>query len=314
MSIIETLAAAGVGVLCGGPGAEREVSLMSGERAHNALLAAGVPNRKIEVPAHGYTEFLEQLPLGLAVMMLHGVWGEDGGAQAILERRNIPFTGADSRASALAMDKNGSKIRFVEEGIPTPRWVVAGSADEAIEAARREELQLPFFVKPNYRGSSVGAGRVDRFDQLEQAARYSLKEDSLVIVEEMVIGREITIGWLDGKALPSIEMQAAGEFYDYEAKYLSDATRYQCPADLEPSVAKELSALAERVAASIGVRDSSRIDFILGDEGPMVLEINTIPGFTSHSLLPMAAAAAGMGVEQLTVHLATMAAKRAGLV
>jgi D-alanine-D-alanine ligase and related ATP-grasp enzymes len=286
---------------------------MSGEQAHRALLRAGVPNAKIEVPAVGYAEFAEALPLSLAVLMLHGEWGEDGGVQGILERRNIPFTGSGARASGLAMDKNGCKKIFAEEGIPTPRWCVAGTVAEAGRAVRRSELRFPLFVKPNYRGSSVGAGRVDGFDGLDAAVRKALSEDSLAIIEEMVVGRELTIGWLDGGSLPIVEMCASGAFYDYDAKYLSNETRYSCPAELEAGMARRIGELAEKVALCIGVRDVARVDVLLGGDGPMVLEVNTLPGYTTHSLLPMAAACAGMSIEALTMKLAGMAAARAGI-
>ncbi len=313
MSISKKLEKIGVAVLCGGPGAERDVSLNSGEVIHHAITRAGLPNKKVIIPAEGYDAFLENLDCGLAVMMLHGFWGEDGAAQAILERRGIPFTGSDSRVSALAMDKSACKKLFVQNGIPTPRWITADSVGAAAAGVERERLRYPLFVKPNYRGSSVGVGRVDAPADLAKAVEVSLAEDTLALVEEMVVGRELTIPWLDGRVLPIIEMKAAGVFYDYEAKYLSSETRYTCPAELEPDVTREIQDIAGRVAELVGVRDSSRVDVMLGEGGPRVLEINTLPGCTSHSLLPMAAAAVGIEIEQFGLRLVEMAAGRAGI-
>lgn len=316
MSIAEALRAKGarIAVLCGGPGGEREVSLASGENVHKALLRSGLDNNLTVVPAENPANCLENLDCHIAIMMLHGEFGEDGKAQAILERRGIAYTGSDPEACALSMDKNASKLLFVENNIPTARWIVAGSSDEAVEKVAKAKLPYPLFVKPNDRGSSVGVGKVESPDALAGAVAATLSESGLALVEEMVVGRELTVGWLAGKTLPIVEMLADGVFYDYRAKYISDATRYICPAELPPGLAASIAEYALSVANCLGVRDLSRIDVILDRNGPMVLESNALPGFTSHSLLPMAAAACGISIERLCLDLVAMAAGRAGMV
>lgn len=316
MTEIEQLQAAGltVAVLCGGPGGEREVSLASGDNVHQALLRAGLDNRLVVVPEERPEDCFEALDCRVAVMMLHGEFGEDGKAQTILEKRGIAYTGSDARACALSMDKDASKKLFVEQGIPTARWAVTDDAVTARDAVRGAGLSYPLFVKPNDRGSSVGVGKVESPDDLTAMVAETLKQSGLAIMEEMIEGRELTVGWLNGAILPAVELIADGVFYDYRAKYLSDDTRYICPADLAPSMAGEIADHARAVADCLAVRDLARIDIMLGENGPQVLEANALPGFTSHSLLPMAAKAAGMGMEQLCLELVAMAARRAGIV
>ena len=253
---------------------------------------------------------MERLDCDLALLMLHGEFGEDGTVQAILERRGIAYTGSDAPTSARAMNKDACKRLFVENGIPTPRWVAVDDPDRACDSVLSGGLRLPFFVKPNCRGSSVGVGRVDTLEQLPDAVTEALNQDSLALVEEMVAGRELTVGWLDGRVLPTVELVADGTFYDYRAKYVSEATRYICPADLEPETHKNIDRYVQAVADIIGVRDVSRVDVMLGDSGPNILEINTLPGFTTHSLVPRAAAAAGLALPQLCMKLVEMAASR----
>lgn len=303
----------GIVVLCGGPGGEREVSLLSGETAHRGLERAGVRNRMVVVPRNSPERFLEELECGLAVMMLHGQFGEDGVAQAILERRGIPFSGSDSLACRLAMDKNATKLLMLEHGVPTPRWTVTDRADRAAAAVARAGLAYPLFVKPNFGGSSVGVSKVDAQEKLEAAVAATLATDRLAVVEEMVEGRELTVGWLAGQVLPIIELNADGVFYDYHAKYESEKTRYLCPAKLEPAVAAAVTAHVLKVVAFVGARDIARVDLMLGKDGPKLLELNALPGFTSHSLVPMAANRAGIPLEQLCLSLAAMAAGRAGV-
>ncbi|MDR1535014.1 MAG: D-alanine--D-alanine ligase [Planctomycetota bacterium] len=301
---------AGIVVLCGGPGSEREVSLASGENAHQALLRAGVDNELVVVPAAEPERFLESLPCRLAVMMLHGRFGEDGTAQGILERRGIAFTGSDSAAAALAMSKDAAKRRFRKNRIPTPAWAVADSPGRLAAAIGEARLSYPLFVKPNSGGSSVGASPVGRPGELRAAAELALAEDRLVLAEEMVAGRELTVGWLDGRTLPIIELSAEGAFYDYRAKYLSEATRYGCPADLPEGTAAAVAAVADLAMRALGLRDVGRVDIMLGEGGPMALEVNALPGFTGHSLVPMAAAREGLGLEKLCLRLLDLAETR----
>lgn len=314
-SLVSRLAAipGGVAVLCGGPGGEREVSLASGENAHKALERAGLPNRLVIAPEDGAAEYLSNLECGLAVMMFHGEFGEGGVVQEILERRGIPFSGSDSTSCRLSIDKNATKKKMVAAGVPTPRWALIVSVESAARAVEEAGLGYPLFVKPNFGGSSVFVSKVETPDALEAAVALALSSDRLALVEEMVHGRELTIGWLEGRTLPVIEMNADGVFYDYRAKYQSDATRYTCPALLELEVEKAIHRYACVVAEIVGARDVARVDVMLGPDGPKFLELNALPGFTSHSLLPLAAATAGIPVERLCLTLAAMAAGRAGV-
>ena len=301
----------GVVVLCGGPGGEREVSLASGDTVHRALRRAGLDNSLVVVPARNPDAFLEKFDCGLAVMMLHGTFGEDGTAQAILERRGIAFTGSDSAACRLAMDKDSTKVKMRQLGVPTPRSVVV-KATAGAEAATAG-LKYPLFVKPNFGGSSVGVSRVDRPEQLTAAIGKTLEVDRLAMIEEMVVGRELTTGWLNGRVLPIIELNADGVFYDYRAKYVSNETKYICPAVLDGEMKSRIEGYVTKVVQAVGARDLARVDLMLGDAGPMLLELNALPGFTSHSLLPMAAAKSGMPLEDLCLLLASMALERAGV-
>lgn len=302
----------GVAVLCGGPGGEREVSLNSGRTVHEALARAGLENRMVIVPVERPEAFLESLECGLAVMMLHGEFGEDGTAQAILEQRGILYTGSDAASCRLSMDKNATKEKIQALGVPTPRWIMAASPEEVENAVRVAGLHYPLFVKPNAGGSSVGTSRVNAQGELAGAVAATHSADGLTIVEEMVVGRELTIGWLNGCLLPIIEMNAEGVFYDYHAKYQSDKTVYRCPADLPVDLVERIHELAETVIVATGARDLARVDMMLGENGPMVLELNALPGFTSHSLVPMAAAVAGISIENVCLSLAAMAMARAG--
>ncbi|MCL2000515.1 MAG: D-alanine--D-alanine ligase [Planctomycetes bacterium] len=315
MTINEKLnaARAGVVVLCGGPGNEREVSLVSGENVHQALNRAGLENELVRVPEDNPQQVLENLICRVAVMMFHGEFGEDGTAQSILERRGITFTGSDSQACSLAMDKNATKELFVKYGIPTARWALGDTPAGLAAAVRKAGLSYPLFAKPNHGGSSVGVSRVNRPEELEQAANGILTMDHLVLAEEMVVGRELTVGWLDGRVLPIIELLADGDFYDYQAKYHSDATRYICPADLAPELTQSIQRYTARIVEIIGSRDLARVDMMFGPDGPRFLEINSLPGFTSHSLVPMAAGAIGISMEKLCLSLVGMAASRIGI-
>ncbi|MCD8350344.1 MAG: D-alanine--D-alanine ligase [Planctomycetaceae bacterium] len=303
-----------VAVLCGGPGGEREVSLASGQEVYAALVRAGVTCTKVVVPAEHPEVMLEKLLCDVAVMMLHGEFGEDGQAQEILERRGIAFTGSASDACNRAMNKAGTKILMENAGIPTPRWATADVPSRAAEAVEAAGLRYPLFVKPNHSGSSVGVSRVDSPEGLLPAAEKAMVGDNLIVIEESVQGREFTVSWLDGELLPVIELNAQETFYDYKAKYLSDETRYTCPADIPAELAELMGRYTAETVAAVGARDLARVDIMLGQDGPTLLEINTSPGFTSHSLLPMAAAATGLTMEMVCLKLVAMAAKRGGSV
>jgi D-alanine-D-alanine ligase len=302
----------GIAVLCGGPGGEREVSLVSGKQVHGSLVRSGVPARLVVIPGNDPESFLNELDCSLAVMMLHGDFGEDGVAQAILERRGIPFSGSGSAACRLSMDKTATKNVMRGLGIPTPASVLLTSAERAAEVVAGAGIRYPLFVKPNAKGSSVGASRVENEGGLVAAVAGALGTGDAALVEELIVGREFTLGWLDGKLLPLIEMVADGAFYDYHAKYASDKTRYVCPAEIPADTAARICGDAARLLAALGMRDTARVDVMLrGSDGePFFLEANALPGFTSHSLLPMAAAATGVGMDALCLSLLEMAAKR----
>ncbi|MDR1612745.1 MAG: D-alanine--D-alanine ligase [Planctomycetota bacterium] len=303
----------GLAVVCGGPGAEREVSLASGGCACDALLEGGFRVEKAIVPPEAPEQFIEALNCDVAVMMLHGEFGEDGHAQRILERRSLPFTGSSSEVCALSMDKDACKRLFARSDIPTPRWVLLDKAAGAEKAIAEAGLDIPLVVKPNGRGSSVGVSIVRKRRDLPAALELAFGLDGRILAEEFVEGRELTVGWLDGRILPVIELVPDDGFYDYQAKYISDKTIYLCPAELPDDVEADISLIVRKTAEIIPVRDLARVDIILGRDGPRVLEINVLPGFTTHSLVPLAARRVGLEMPALCEKLVEMAARRGGL-
>ncbi|MDR3212134.1 MAG: D-alanine--D-alanine ligase [Planctomycetota bacterium] len=303
-------------VLCGGPGVERAVSLESGDAVWRTLTSSGFRVTKAVLPEVGYNEYLEKLDCQVAVMMLHGEFGEDGQPQAILERRGIPFSGPDSETCRLAIDKAAVKARLDQVGVATPRWLTPDSNETPISLVARleaSEINPPLVVKPNSRGSSVGISIINKMSQLPAAIALAREVDEHILIEEFISGRELTIGWLDGEVLPIIELTPDGPFYDYRAKYKSDKTRYICPAHLDPLTYDKVREMTEAVLTLTRIRDISRVDIILSEKGPYALEVNTSPGFTSHSLVPLAARQAGITMAALCSRLVEMAANRAGL-
>jgi D-alanine-D-alanine ligase len=288
-----------VAVLLGGLSAEREISLMSGGRMAAVLRERG--HRVTEVdPGRDVANQLREAGAEVVVIALHGTYGEDGCIQGLLETMGLPYTGSPPLASALCMDKVLSKRVLVECGIPTPRYVAL--EDEAARAAYDgSELALPQVVKPAADGSSVGVSLVrdpgDLAGAVAEAASYG---DGRVLCEELVPGSEVSVGVLDGRALGSVEIVPATEFYDYEAKYFRDDTQYHCPARLDPAVIERLHEVAARTHAILGCRGATRVDFMVPADGrAQVIELNTLPGLTDHSLLPMAAGLQGMGFADL---------------
>ncbi len=290
-----------VAVLFGGRSAEREVSLKSG----NAVLAA---LQRSGVDAHGYDPAVQDLH-GLldegyqrAFIALHGRYGEDGTVQGALELMGIPYTGSGVLASALAMDKWRTKLVWQAAGLPIPAYeLLTADSDFNAVAAR---LGLPLFVKPANEGSSVGISKVKHAGELRSAYEEAAKYDKLVIAEAFIGGGEYTAAILGEKALPVIKIEPANEFYDYEAKYLRDDTRYLCPCGLNERQEGEMQRLAQQAFALIGGQGWGRVDFLRSEDGkPYLLEINTSPGMTDHSLVPMAARQAGMSFKQLVLHI-----------
>jgi D-alanine-D-alanine ligase len=284
-----------VAVLMGGWSAEREVSLWSGQGVSAALKSRGVDVTAVDVDRRRVLGLREE-GYDRVFIALHGGGGEDGTVQAALELQGIPYTGSGVLASALAMDKLRSKLVWKAAGLPTPDWRVIGSETEALAAGA--DLGYPYFVKPAAEGSSVGVSKVKRAEDAPAAFRLARGADPIprpVLAERAVAGGEYTCAILDGQALPLIRIEPAAEFYDYQAKYLSEATRYVCPAGLVPTHEAELQGLCLRACELLGCRGWARADFMLDAQGrPWLIEVNTAPGMTTHSLVPMAARAAGL--------------------
>jgi D-alanine-D-alanine ligase len=290
-----------VAVLFGGRSAEREVSLKSGA----AVLAA---LRKEGVDAHGFDPAAQDLHTLLdegyqrAFIALHGRFGEDGTVQGALELMGIPYTGSGVLASALAMDKWRTKLVWQGAGLPIPGYELLHADSDFDEVYAR--LGLPLFVKPANEGSSVGITKVKAAHELRAAFEAAAKYDTLVLAEQFIGGGEYTVAILNGRALPVIKIEPANEFYDFDAKYLRDDTRYLCPCGLEPLQESVMQQLAQQAFLLIGGAGWGRVDFLLDERGqPYLLEINTSPGMTDHSLVPMAARQAGISFGQLVLRI-----------
>ncbi|MBL0168559.1 MAG: D-alanine--D-alanine ligase [Propionivibrio sp.] len=301
-----------VAVLLGGKSAEREVSLNSGARVLAALQRQGVDAQAFD-PAERKLD--ELAVFDRAFIALHGRYGEDGTIQGALELMHIPYTGSGVMASAVGMDKWRTKLLWRSVGLAIPEFVMldAHSDYDAVE----KQLGLPLFVKPACEGSSIGVSMVRHTGELRAAWQAAAKHDSLVIVEQGIFGGEYTVAMLgegdNMQALPIIKIEPATEFYDYEAKYLRDDTRYRCPCGLSESRERELRAQALDAFRVLGCRGWGRVDFLMDEQGKAYfLEVNTSPGMTDHSLVPMAARVAGISYEQLVVRvlgLATLGGK-----
>ncbi|SFF61008.1 D-alanine--D-alanine ligase [Fontimonas thermophila] len=292
-----------VAVLMGGWSSERQVSLWSGQGVADALRSRGVDVVAIDATPDNVLQLKAQ-GIDRVFNVLHGTGGEDGTLQAVLELQGIPYTGSGVLASALAMDKLRTKRLWSAEGLPTPDYLWARSRADLDEAVRR--FGYPLIVKPSAEGSSVGVSKVKSADQLDaawQLARGS-RGDGVVIAERFVAGgaygHEFTCAIVDGEALPLIRIEPDGEFYDYHAKYLSDATCYHCPSGLDATLEQKIQAICLRAFECVGARGWGRVDFMLDAHGQAwLIELNLVPGMTSHSLVPMAAAARGMDYASL---------------
>jgi D-alanine-D-alanine ligase len=288
-------------VLMGGPGSEREVSLRSGGAVAHALRQAGY--RVSEVDVRG-PEFILPEDTGLCVLMMHGTFGEDGQIQAILERRGIPYTGEGEAASRVAFDKLESKKLFLQAGVPTPRW-------EVLAPGQRPTLPLPIVVKAPREGSSVGVHLVREPAQLEGALADCAALDREILVEELVEGRELTVGVVGDQATAVVEIRPHEGFYDYAHKYTKGASEYFCPAPLDEITTRLMQETALAAHRALGLKVYSRVDILLRADGtPFVLEANTIPGMTETSLLPKAAAVAGISFLGLCEEIARLSLQR----
>jgi D-alanine-D-alanine ligase len=286
-----------VAVLMGGASAERDISLLTGTAVHAALLARGVD--AVAIDAVG--DVVSTLATGgfdRVWIALHGRGGEDGTLQGLLEFLRLPYTGSGVLGSAIGMDKLRTKRLLHGAGLPTARYAVLRDESDLAEAV--EQLGLPLMVKPATEGSSIGMSKVGRAADLAAAWRLAGGYGSEVIAEEWIAGPEYTVAILGGHALPLIRIEATGTFYDYEAKYFSDATRYHCPSGLAEADERAYREIALAAFDAVGARGWGRVDLMVHPvAGPLILELNTVPGMTSHSLVPMAARAAGIGFEEL---------------
>jgi len=286
-----------VALLLGGSSTEREISLLSGNAVLAALKRRGVDAHAFD-PAERPLTDLQRERYARAWIALHGPGGEDGTLQGALEFLGIPYTGSGVLGSAIGMDKLRTKRLAQSIAVPTADFVVLHSVADIELAA--EKLGLPMIVKPASQGSSVGMTRVNEHSQLAAAFAAATRVDSVAFAEPWITGGEYTVALLQGQALPSIRIETPREFYDYEAKYFRDDTRYHCPSGLSPPAEAHLASLARAAFDACGAEGWGRADFMMDKTGrPLLLEINTVPGMTDHSLVPMAARAAGMEFDEL---------------
>ncbi|MBA1322550.1 D-alanine--D-alanine ligase [Pseudomonas plecoglossicida] len=298
-STLDLTAFGRVAVLYGGKSAEREVSLKSGEAVIGALQSAGVDVVAIDV-GDDLLERLQREKIDRAFIILHGRGGEDGSMQGLLECLGIPYTGSGILASALAMDKLRTKQVWQSLGIPTPRHAVLATEQDCIAAGT--ELGFPLIVKPAHEGSSIGMAKVNSTQELVAAWQDAAKYDSQVLVEQWIHGPEFTIAVLRGQVLPPIALGTPHVFYDYDAKYIANDTQYRIPCGLDSVKEQELIDLTARACDAIGIEGWGRLDVMQDEQGRFwLLEVNTAPGMTDHSLVPMAARAAGLDFQQLVL-------------
>ncbi len=288
-----------VAVLMGGHSAERSVSLQSGRAVLDALLRQGVHAVGIDAGKKTLLR-LQAESFDRVFIALHGRWGEDGVIQGGLEAIGMPYTGAGVLACAIAMDKVITKHLWRANNLPTANFKEVRKQSDLYGLP--EELGLPLYVKAACEGSSVGVIKVSTRDELVPAWEQARQYDNSVLVESFNSGQELTIGILAGKALPVVRIVTANEFYDFEAKYQSDQTKYMCPAGLSSGMEATIKELAEKAFIAIGGSGWGRVDVMLDDSGkPQLLEVNMVPGMTSHSLVPMAAKATGMSFDELVI-------------
>lgn len=293
-----------VAVMMGGSSAEREISLMSGNGVLNALRSRGVDAHAFD-PAEKPLAALKEEGFDRVFIILHGPFGEDGTLQGALETLGIPYTGCGVMASAICMDKWRTKLLWRGAGLPIPEFeLLDENSDFAAVEAR---LGLPLFVKPATEGSSIGVTKVKQPGELKAAFEEARKYDPLVLAERFVGGGEYTCAVIDGQAYPTIKIEPATEYYDYQAKYFRDDTVYRCPSGLSEEVEQRARALCLQAFQVLGGQGWGRVDFLMDEAGGIyLLEVNTNPGMTSHSLVPMAARAQGISYEDLCLNVLDM--------
>ena len=286
-----------VAVLYGGTSSERDVSLNSGIAVHKALGSMGIHSLLFDTKDRSLSELVD-LGVDAAIIMLHGKSGEDGTVQGALEMLGIPYTGSRVAACALAMDKWRTKIVLRGLGLATPDFVLI--RDESDLAAASTRLGFPLFVKPAREGSTIGISKVSNENEFAAAVRLARGYDDLVIAEKSVNGAELTVAIVDNKTLPVVRIEAPNNNYDYEAKYISDETKYFCPSGLPDKLEAEIQSLGFSAFEAVGCRGWGRVDIMLDEfSRPWVLEVNTVPGMTNHSLVPKAALQSGISFEAL---------------
>ena len=291
-------------VMLGGPSAEREVSLRSGAAVAQALRSLGHAVSEID-PKDG--KFALPPETSVVFLVLHGTYGEDGAVQRQLDRLGVIYTGCSAEASRIAFDKVLTKKLCIKAGVPTAKYLVVKSAQEPFP----KMLQTPLVVKPVRQGSSVGLQFVEQISDWQNALAEALKFDTEVLVEEKIIGRETTVGILDGEPLPIVEVRPKAGSYDYGNKYTAGRTEYFCPAVFDAATTRRIQAAAIGAFEAIGGRDYARVDVMVRADGtPHVLEVNTQPGMTETSLLPKAAAAAGLNYAELCQRMVDLALER----
>ena len=313
-------------VMLGGPSAEREVSLRSGAAVAKALRSLGHAVQELDPRT---PDWILPPQTDVVFLALHGTYGEDGTVQKQLDFLGVSYTGCNAEASALAFNKIASKVRFLEADVPTPKYwwcdiidrdamgdalqaSIKSWAEENADAVFNEaRLSLPMVVKPSCQGSSVGLQFVDSAIDLPNAIMEAIKFNSAVLIEEKIIGRETTVGILGGRVLPVVEVRPKVGSYDYQNKYTPGNTEYFCPAEFDAATTKRIQNAALGAFQAIGGRDYSRVDVMVRADGsPVVLEVNTLPGMTETSLLPKAAAAAGMNYAELCQRMIDLALER----
>ena len=294
-----------VAVLLGGRSAERAISLRSGHAVLDALLRQGVDAHPFD-PSEQHMEQLLQRGFNRAHIALHGRYGEDGTVQGALELMGIPYTGSGVMASALAMDKWRTKLLWEAAGITTPHHILINEQSDFAKVA--QEVGLPLIVKPGREGSTIGLSKVEDVNDLPVACGLAAQHDAMVLAEQFIEGTELTAAILGDVALPLVRNEVESGLYDYEAKYLSDRTRYFCPSGVSNAQEQSIQAQALRAHRVLGCEGWSRVDVILDKSGrPYFLEINTSPGMTDHSLVPMAAKAAGISFDDLVLRILELA-------
>ena len=308
-----------IGVLMGGQSSEREVSLKTGEAVYRSLVRSGYDAVAIDVSPALFQTMQEQT-VEIAFLALHGPGGEDGAIQGFLETLGVPYTGSGVRASAIGMHKVATKTQLAAEGIPVPKGTVLlrGTAPTMGRILSTCKLKLPLVVKPASQGSTIGVTVVRKSSQWKEALRLAHQYDAEAMVEAFIPGHEVTVSLLGGAdgtvtGLPAVEIVAPDGFYDFSAKYEKGRTQYLCPAPLSAAITRQIAQLAIKTYQVLGCKGAARVDFRITPKGkPYVMEINTVPGMTETSLLPMAAGKAGLSYDVLTERILDSAIERAG--